>query len=147
MSKDDHDEQKGDRAAILARRQQFIALALSSLASTACTDGGRSEGSTKADGDGHQQQQQPPQPCLSESPREIPPQVCLSPELPPQVCLKIAPPQDDTGEAETGGETETETGGETETETGDETKPAPKPCLKKAAPRPCLRKISPALED
>ena len=114
-----------DRAAILARRRQFIALALSGLTTTAaCTDGNE-----KPDGKTQQPAKEAPkdhapQVCLSVAPPTDPPPIVLeSPEndpemVPPQVCLKISRPPDDP-----------------------EPKPEPKPqpCLKKAAPKPCLK--------
>ncbi len=147
MTKDDHRAPKPppdpDRAAILARRQHFIALALTGLASTACTAGEGGGQGTKGDSKG----QVTPQPCLKDGTRneqegesgpEQPPQPCLSiapPEPPPQVCLKIAlpDPEDETGD-----------GGETGSE-GDTGAPevAPKVCLSKTAPKPCLKKKSP----
>src|SRR5690606_14851621 len=140
-----------DRAAILARRKQFIALALSGLATTtACTSGGdeaRDNKSTQPDKS--EPEQTKPQPCLTVSidpPPEPPaPQVCLSvapvepvepPEpLPPpepvspQVCLKIAVPDP-----------------EPQPETEPKPEPKPKPCLRKAAPKPCL-KVAPPDDD
>lgn len=127
----EHDDGAGsdpDRAAILARRQRFIALALSGLASTACTDGKSGEDKS-SDGKLDTRSEPPPQPCLTP----------VSVDPPPQACLKMVKPP-----AETGGGAD-ETGGTGESETGDEGetgKPetAPKPCLSKTAPQPCLRK-------
>ena len=133
--------QDSDRAAILARRKHFIALALSGLTTTvACTDGS----GTSADGKTTQSpkdtpkddpQVQPPQvcltvmaepqPCLSivEPPPELEPQVpqtdppmpeVPAPQIPPNVCLKIARPPEDAPKPE----------------------PKPQPCLKKAPPQP-----------
>jgi hypothetical protein len=113
------DTEDPDRAAILARRQRFIAIALSSLASAAAckpqpcldvspanNDDGKADGG-KADEGGTPPQaclkvappqdpppQPPPQPCL-----EVAPQPCLDiavpEEAPPRPCLKIARPKDD----------------------------------------------------
>ena len=49
---DEHDR-TDDRSAILARRQQFIALALTGLASTACTNGKGKADAGKKDGQEH----------------------------------------------------------------------------------------------
>lgn len=138
---DDKPEVDPDRAAILARRQRFIALALSGLSTTACTPGDNESKSPKSDTrgevappEGQEAGQQPvPQPCLSvpiqpEPPPEPQPQPQPQPQPDPQVCLKIAVPPDD--EAETG-------------EAAPESKPAPNVCLRKAAPKPCLKKASP----
>lgn len=128
-----------DRAAILARRQHFIALALTGLATTACASTGSEGGSTGEE--------------AGNRPR-------ARPEAPPQPCLNIAPaPSGETSGGETsdgetgGGET---SGGETGGgETGESAPPqpclkiaapevclkiktSPRPCLKKAAPKPCL---------
>jgi hypothetical protein len=136
MSRDDDDTkprpEDPDRAAILARRQHFIALALTGLATTACAKT-TTDGASKGED-------------ANKGPR---------PEAPPEPCLKVAAPPDETG-SETGGETSTtttggETGGdETGGETGSEAPPqvclkiaAPESCLKKAAPRPCLKKAAP----
>jgi hypothetical protein len=130
--RDDDDDAKptpdSDRAAILARRKQFIALALSGLTSTAaCTDGGEPPADKKIEE--HRNEQKPqvcltvisePQPCLSVAPD-------VDPEPPrPQVCLRIARPDPDP---------------ETSDPPPPEPKPepAPRPCLKKAAPHPCLK--------
>ena len=119
--------QDSDRAAILARRRQFIALALSGLATTtACTDGNDAgQDSKRPQPDQHKGAR--PDPCLAVPLDYVPPPQPDS--VPPQVCLKIAIP---------------EPGGETGEPLADEPppppepKPKPRPCLKKAAPRPCL---------
>jgi hypothetical protein len=112
-----------DRAAILARRKQFIALALSGLTTTAACDkeapskGGKSSAGEQAD-------TSKPQPCLTAQPEppppEPPPQPCLKvppqpepppePEIPPQPCLSFP------------------------VEPAPEPEPQPQPCLKKAMP-------------
>ncbi len=132
---DDKPSPDSDRAAILARRKQFVALALSGLATTACTTG-----TDKADDDKAKPNEQsetkpapldevPPHPCLKIAPPED------NPNIKPQACLKIAPPDpvDETGE--TGAALD-----EPKPEPPPEPKPKPKPrpCLRKAAPRPCL---------
>jgi hypothetical protein len=119
-----------DRAAILARRQRFIAFALSGLASTACdkpapqpclsppqpppTSAVTASSST-------------PQPCLSPpplpppdagppaSPDSSPPEPDSSAPMPPRPCLKVAPPPPDP-------------------------RPSPQPCLRvrPSQPQPCL---------
>lgn len=123
-----------DRAAILARRQHFIALALSGLATTAAC------ASTGADDGGQTSKGQDAATTRS--------------EVPPEPCLKVMPPSDETetgepaeGTTEGGSTTDAGTSSttdgveEAEGETGE---PAPpQPCLKKAAPRPCLKKAAP----
>jgi hypothetical protein len=142
MAEDDDPKPKTtdpDRSAILARRQHFIALALSGLATTACTDGGRSKPGRGSQGDS--KGQVAPQPCLKEEIRdeeheEAPPQPCLNvalpPDPPPQPCLKVAAPEDDEAGESEGGE---------QAEPKPESKP--RPCLRKMTPRPCLRKKAP----
>ncbi len=145
-----------DRAAILARRQRFVTLALSGLtgAFAAGCDGGGNESR--------------PQPCLD---------VAAPPET------KVEGPTSDGGEADTqagattgaveampdettgttgaagttgttgttGATPDDGTTGTTGAEgTGDETggkdegdEAAPRPCLRKASPKPCLKKASP----
>ncbi len=96
MDDDDETPSDPDRAAILARRQRFIALALAGLAGATTLDGCAPKPcldvSTPQDAD--------PQPCLSVSPDptepEPKPQPCLSPPEPkpdaqPQPCL--SPPK------------------------------------------------------
>ncbi|MEZ4381287.1 MAG: hypothetical protein R3A79_08050 [Nannocystaceae bacterium] len=129
-----------DRAAILARRQRFIAIALSGLTTgTACAksepclnvalppdeqaepiEPGRTTGDVQDTGD----VVTAPQPCLEVAS----PQPCLDviepepePKTAPQACLKVAPPE-----------------------------PAPQPCLdvlepepEPAPPQPCLRVAAP----
>lgn len=131
--------QDSDRAAILARRKQFIALALSGLTTTAaCTDGTGGDGKTptqKADSNDEPRNdppvEQPPQVCLSVAiepqpednppvPETDPPVPETDPEspgdrpqIPPNVCLKIVrPPEEPPPET------------------------APRPCLKKMPPKP-----------
>jgi hypothetical protein len=99
---DDEPESDPDRAAILARRQRFIALALTGLATAACrpqvclsVEVHEQPGAPGQDDDAK------PQPCLSppqepEPEPEAKPQPCLSPPQPdakPQPCL--SPPQPD----------------------------------------------------
>jgi hypothetical protein len=131
-----------DRAAILARRQRFIALALSGLATTTACDKPKEDPSTpketKAPQEGKDDEGARPQPCLEVSvPGPDPieattgrPQPCLDvappdPEpiddgVPPHACLKIARPE-------------------------PEPKPKPQPCLKvrpperEPRPQPCLK--------
>ena len=123
-----HDEEPAadpDRAAILARRQRFIALALSGLAGTAACDKPKpqpclSPPQTVDDGKGDPTAE--PQPCLNVTPVEPKPQPCLEvapPEdtqgddgPPPQPCLKVAAPPD------------------------PEPQPKPQPCLRVAPPQP-----------
>ena len=120
-----------DRAAILARRQHFIAIALSGLATTACTAG---KVDAKSDSQGQVPAQAP----------ESAPESASQP--PPMVCLKMSDPypSGETGDA-------TGTGDATETGDGAEppaVEPAPRPCLKKRpAPKPCLKKAAPDPND
>ena len=140
MSEDDP-----DRAAILARRKQFIALALSGLATTGCTDGRSKDEDGKAS------------------------KPSVSPQ-PPRPCLDVAapPPASESGEgetsgSETGGSETGETGGSetagsetgelAETDPPQRPDPRPRPCLRRAAPdpkpepepapKPCLKKPKP----
>jgi hypothetical protein len=108
--RDDDDEAKptpdSDRAAILARRNKFIAIALSGLTTTAaCTDG-KAPGTKQGQEQKQPDKEPPPQPCLNvvahppEQPEE-PPRPCLEivppqePEVPPHVCLKVSRPPDE----------------------------------------------------
>lgn len=101
-----------DRAAILARRRRFIALAISGLAATGC-------------------KRPVPEPCLSIAPDPSDGEPSEPPPNEPFIEQPGAP-------LETGETGETETG---ETETGDELEQAPpEVCLKVAPPRPCLKK-------
>jgi hypothetical protein len=124
-SDDDRDlpaqEQDPDRAAILARRRRFIAIAISGLATTACKASAQpclSITQPEADTGEEPVDPDPNQPIVEEpgvpvetgetaEPAE--PEAPLEP-TPPEVCLKIAP----------------------------QPQPQPQPCLKKSAPRPCL---------
>lgn len=140
-----------DRAAILARRQRFVTLALSGLtgAFAAGCDGGS---------------EAKPEPCLDYS---APPETKVEgptsdgqeaqattgvPEAPATTgavegTSAAAPDEGTTGttgaSATTGASEPEGTGDETggKEDTGDAA--APRPCLKKASPRPCLRKASP----
>lgn len=146
---DDETRDQGDpdRAAILARRQRFIALALSGLATTACEkpkDAPDAPKSGDAAHEGKDDEGASPQACLKVAPPEEleggstgKPMPCLEvmpPTLdptdstddgaPPQACLKIAAP---------------------------EPKPKPHPCLSirpptpepKPKPQPCLKVRAP----
>lgn len=115
-----------DRAAILARRQRFVAIALSGLATqAACKRNADPQvclsmpvpQDTNANGEGTPPPEVPPQPCLDVAPSD-------PPDAPPQACLKIAqPPPDDPA--------------------------SPRPCLEVAVPpdptppRPCLKVAPP----
>lgn len=118
MAGDDDDP---DRAAILARRRRFVALAISGLATTGC------KGS-------------PPEVCLSiAAPEEGGDDPAID-EGHDAGSDANTPFVEDPGAPLEGGET-----GETG-ETGSEDEPpdvVPQVCLKKAAPRPCLRKRKP----
>jgi hypothetical protein len=140
---DDKPTPDSDRAAILARRKQFIALALSGLTTTAaCTDGKDAPGKKPND----QPTEQKAQPCLSVPPPE--PHACLSveplpePEVPPQPCLKVAPPEP---------EPEHEVRPHVclkiaRPEPEPEPQAPPQPCLSKPVPQPCLKKAVPDSE-
>lgn len=74
-----------DRAAILARRQHFIAIALSGLATTtACASTGENGTGTK-EAEKKGQSEAPPEPCLKVAPRP-----CLK-KAAPKPCLNVAP--------------------------------------------------------
>ena len=130
-----------DRAAILARRQRFIALALSGLATTTACEKPKADPSAPKDGKAVQEgkgDEGAPHPCLNVAPLEPEggdstgkPMPCLdvSPPEPepiddgsPQACLKIAAPP-------------------------PEPEPKPQPCLKvrppepepEPKPQPCLK--------
>ena len=137
-----------DRAAILARRQRFIALALSGLASTTACEKPKEDPSAPKDGKASQEGKDdnkgaPPQACLKVAPPEPEggdstgkPMPCLEVMPPepepiddgsPQACLKIAAPP-------------------------TEPEPKPQPCLKvrppepepePPKPQPCLRVAKP----
>ena len=122
MAGDDSEQPDLDRAAILARRRRFIALAISGLASTGCKPSG-------------------PEVCLSiQAPDSEGGGEPQTPGTGPIVEDPGAPLE--TGE--TGGDESGETGetGEALEQTPPEVclkvAPTPRPCLKKAAPQPCL---------
>ncbi len=104
-----------DRAAILARRRRFIALALSGMATGGC-------------------KHQPPQPCLSVPPNEAMDEDQSEPDAPgPFVEDPGAPVEGETDGSGTG---QTGDAGET-TEPPPESNP--QPCLRlRVTPRPCL---------
>jgi len=136
MAKDDRDPERPsderpadpDRAAILARRQRFIALALSGLAGAVACDRGKPFACLEiAEPPGKDEGKDPKDPTKGE------PMPCLSPmpppdEPPPQPCLEVMPPEDTKGD--------------------------PHPCLMvakpqedpKAEPRPCLNVAQPPEE-
>ncbi len=147
-----------DRAAILARRQRFIAIALSGLAGAAACDKPKpqpclSPPATSADGGDDPSKADPkpclkiepvnPQPCLEVMPPEDTkgdPQPCLKvaapPDAPPpQVCLKVAPTKPQPC---------------LDVSAPEEPEPKPQPCLRvrppdpkpTPKPQPCL-KIAP----
>ncbi|HVH98294.1 MAG TPA: hypothetical protein VM869_06280 [Enhygromyxa sp.] len=117
MAGDDSEQADLDRAAILARRRRFIALAISGLATTGCKPSG-------------------PEVCLSIQVPE--PESEQPPGSGPIVEDPGAPLE--TGETgETGGEVSGETGEALESTPPEVClKVAPQPCLKKPPPRPCL---------
>jgi hypothetical protein len=130
-----------DRAAILARRQRFIALALSGLATTAC-EKPKEDPATPKDGkavqEGKDDKGAPPQACLKVAAPEEPigkPTPCLDvsvpdpepePEPKPQPCLKIAAPDPEPKPHPCLSIKPPE----------PEPKPKPQPCLKVRAPEP-----------
>lgn len=120
---DDDTDTDPDRAAILARRRRFIAIAISGLASTGCKPSS-------------------PEVCLSiQSPD---PEGGADPEeeATPGTTPIVEDPGAPLESGETGGD-ESETG---ETETPElvspevclKITPKPRPCLKKPPPQPCL---------
>lgn len=112
----DDSGQDPDRAAILARRRHFVALALSGLTTAGCK---------------HNQ----PEPCLSiAQPTDGAGQDGPSPDGP-----FVEDPGVPVAEPEPEAEPESESDG------GGELEPGPQPCLKVAAPspRPCLKKKPP----
>jgi hypothetical protein len=139
-----------DRAAILARRQRFIAIALSGLATATACDKPKADPSTPKDAKADESKQDdkgaPPQACLKVAPPEpVPadgsstgmPMPCLDVAPPepepiddgsPQACLKIVRPPP------------------------EEPKPKPQPCLKvrppepDPKPQPCLKVRQPEPE-
>lgn len=133
-----------DRAAILARRQRFIALALSGLATAGCDKpndepnapkGKAAEG--KAAVEGKSDPGARPQPCLdvAPEPRDSAEVGSGGDDAKPVPCLEVAPPQ-----------------------TGDEEDPlgSPQACLKVAmpdakpdepVPQPCLRVVKPKPDE
>ena len=159
MAGDDRDDDanKGasadpDRAAILARRQRFIAMALTGLTATAagCDDKKPKDPTGEAAGEGKAGEDDgSPHPCLKVEPVDPKPQPCLdvAPEdegddgqATPQPCLEIAVPPEDEGGSSSGGEAD---------EGGVD--PAPKPCLRvkkpDPAPTPCLKVAAPKDDD
>jgi hypothetical protein len=135
--------QDSDRAAILARRKHFIALALSGLTTAAaCTDGS----GTPADG----KTTQSPKDTPKEDPKVQPPQVCLSVMAEPQPCLSIAPPEPEVPEVDPQvPQTDPQPVEDLPQippnvclkiarppEDAPKPEPKPQPCLKKAPPQP-----------
>jgi hypothetical protein len=133
-----------DRAAILARRQRFIALALSGLATTSACEKPKEDPAAPKDGKATQEGKDDkgaPQPCLNvtrvepegESAGKPMPCLDVSPPEPepddgkPTACLKIAAPP-------------------------PEPEPTPQPCLKvrppepEPKPQPCLKVAAPEPE-
>ena len=88
-----------DRAAILARRQRFIALALSGLATATACEKPKEDPSapkdTKATQEGKDDKGAPPQACLKVAPPE--PETGDSTGK-PMPCLDVAPPEPEPGE-------------------------------------------------
>jgi hypothetical protein len=107
---DEHGTDDPDRAAILARRRRFIAIAISGLAASGCKKPG-------------------PEPCL----KVAPPSAEEGSEPEPESGATGPIVEDPGVPLETG-----ETGGEETGEAIEET--PPEVCLKVAEPRPCLKK-------
>lgn len=130
----DHDP---DRAAILARRQRFIALALSGLATAACDK--PASGPAKPADSSQPGDHADPQPCLKVAAPD-PPQADGSTTAVPQPCLEVSiEPQ---GGSSGGGDS---SGGKDDGAGDDAT---PQPCLnvvapptdpKPTPPQPCLK--------
>jgi hypothetical protein len=109
---DEHDPSDPDRAAILARRRRFIAIAISGLAASGCKKPG-------------------PEPCL----KVVQPSAEEGSEPEPEPDSGATGPiVEDPGEPLETGETSSEETGEAIEETN------PQPCLRVAEPRPCLKK-------
>lgn len=138
-------EDDPDRAAILARRQRFIALALSGLA-TGCTAPPRPEPCLNVaqphepEEPTKQPEAQPetkfdPGPCLkvalpSDPPLEPPPPETTPPPPEPQPCLKVRPPEPKTEPTPCLSVARPRDPAPT-----TEPKPEPRPCLKVARPK------------
>lgn len=122
MAGDDPDQPDLDRAAILARRRRFIALAISGLATTGCKRSG-------------------PEVCLSVMPT---PESGAEPESeqPEEPGPFVEDPGVPLESGETGGDESGETGAaleQTPPEVCLKIAPTPRPCLKKRPPpQPCL---------
>jgi hypothetical protein len=88
-----------DRAAILARRQRFIAIALSSLAVACTSRAGKPQACLSPpmpqteDGSQGEPETPPSEDPPSEDPPAEDPPAEDPPEAPPQPCLKVAPPK------------------------------------------------------
>ncbi|HET6583678.1 MAG TPA: hypothetical protein VFG69_09525 [Nannocystaceae bacterium] len=100
MAADDHDEPDvdPDRAAILARRQRFIALALSGLAAAACDTCEPKPclniSAPQPNDDDADAKTGEPHACLAAMPPadpKAPPHPCLDVEPTPKPCLEVAP--------------------------------------------------------
>jgi hypothetical protein len=131
MAEHDDDSLDPDRAAILARRRHFVALALSGLATTACTDHNdkREDGSAKpprteanvagetgssgetGEAGSNRETGETESGSETDSAEQF-----NTHHPPPHACLKVAPP-------------------EPEPEPKPKPDPRPRPCLKKAAPK------------
>ncbi|MEM9452825.1 MAG: hypothetical protein AAGF11_01515 [Myxococcota bacterium] len=156
-----------DRAAILARRQRFIALALSGLTTAGCDKPndepnapkgkGAQEGKATVEGQGDAGAR--PQPCLDVAPEPRDSEGAGSGEgnAKPVPCLEVAPPQTGDEEDPLGSpQACLKVAMPDATEPAKPAKPAkPQPCLKvakpeepakpdePAKPRPCLRVAKP----
>ena len=119
MAGDDSEQADLDRAAILARRRRFIALAISGLATTGCKPSG-------------------PEVCLS---IQVPEPENGGEQPPPGSGPIVEDPGVPLETGETGGEESGETGEaleQTPPEVCLKVAPTPQPCLKKPRPQPCL---------
>lgn len=146
MGDDDRDDgQDGDtdRAAILARRQRFIAMALTGLAATAagCDNGkGKTSGSGAAKPPTDEHPTAPSQPCLKVRQTPSPDRGTTAAPTP---CLEVSVPassEGDDGQADDG---------QADDDQADDgpAKPPPQPCLRvrkpEPAPTPCLNVVMP----
>ncbi len=144
-----------DRAAILARRQRFIALALTGLATTAC-DKPNEDPQTPKDGKAVQQghgDDAEPHPCLKVAAPPEPDGGSTGDSGKPMPCLEVAPPPDDPPPPPHGDDAPPQPCLNVVPPPEPEDEPKPQPCLRvrppqpkddpPAKPRPCLKVAKP----